>query len=103
MNESWKDDVLMTSFISDYSTPWYGRADVAVCSSFSYVLYTQYGTVRYSIIHYVPVRPHSSSLGLYTVQCVYLYVLKPLVVDVPIVPIKQQCEEQQRLGWLYQM
>jgi hypothetical protein len=30
-------------------------------------------------------------------------VLKPLVVDVPIVPIKQQCEEQQRLGWLYQM
>jgi hypothetical protein len=29
--------------------------------------------------------------------------LKPLVVDVPIVPIKQQCEEQQRLGWLYPM
>jgi hypothetical protein len=29
--------------------------------------------------------------------------LKPLAVDVPIVPIKQQCEEQQRLGWLYQM
>jgi hypothetical protein len=30
-------------------------------------------------------------------------VLKPLVVDVPIVPIKQQCEEQQCLGWLYLM
>jgi hypothetical protein len=30
-----------------------------------------------------------------------LILLKPVVVDVPIVPIKQQYEGQQRLGWLY--
>jgi hypothetical protein len=32
-----------------------------------------------------------------------LILLKPLLVDVPIVPIKQQYEEQQCLGWLYLM
>jgi hypothetical protein len=69
MNESWKDDVLMTSFISDYSTPWYGRADVAVCSSFSYVLYTQYRTVSYTMYQFVPIRPR----WVYTLYSVYTY------------------------------
>jgi hypothetical protein len=40
---------------------------------------------------------------LKTLKTLKTLVLKPLVVDVPIVLIKQQYEEQQHLGWLYLM